>query len=96
MRTTDETRQEEAKRNLVRFYKMRALGKSYWKGGSGGLFWLDEDELAERRLLGETFEPATIDYEPEGYEHGTPWSKATIEAIEDMINAGEAIQLRNV
>ncbi len=92
----NDVRRNEAKRNLARFFKMRALGKSYWKRGSGGLFWLDEDELMVRRADGETFESAMIDYEPEGYEYGRPCKKASIDEIESMINSGEAIQLRNV
>ena len=92
----DEMRQEEAKRNLKRFFQMRALGKNYWKRGGGGLFWLDDEELAERRASGETFEAAKIDYEPEGYVYGTPYSKASIEEIEGMINACDPIKLRNV
>ena len=92
----DEMRQEEAQRNLVRFNQMRALGKRYWKRGSGGLFWLTDEELAERRADGETFESAKIDYEPEGYVCGTPYTQASIEAIEGMLNAGQAIQLRGV
>jgi len=94
--TIEEARRDEAKRNLKRFYKMRALGKSYWKRDDWRLFWLDEEGLEERRARGEKFESAKIDYEPEGYVYGTPYSKASVEEIEGMINSGEDIKLRNV
>ena len=92
-RIMEEQRSEEATRNRDRFLRMRAAGKDYWCVDGTKLFWLTELEAAERRTEASSMVPATIDYEDEGQECGTPWKKASVEDIEAMMEAGKGIML---
>jgi hypothetical protein len=84
----------EAAGNMKRFLERRAEGKACYTEGDGTIFWLTEEVLAERIAEGKRLKPATINYEEEGYEYGTPWKQASVVQIEAMLAAGKAIAIR--
>jgi hypothetical protein len=89
---------KEADRNKKRFLELRAQGKGYWECKTvrkGGLYWLTDETVAERRAEGLVMEPANINYEEEGYESGTPWKQASVAEVEAMLGAGKVLALRN-
>ena len=92
-RIVEQQRSDEEKSNRARFLRMRSEDKTYWRVDGTRLFWLTEEQAAERRAEATTMAPAMIQYETRDQECGTPWKEASVEDVDAMMAAGDDIIL---